>query len=209
MFVLSVSCSTGSLSGQRRRLETALNCTAQGFISTAGSRFTERNPSLPAKRADRCAPPSKPAPPCRQNDETRSLSTRSRVPRRHMERRLGLHDRLAGRARGLLAHRLDHPPLTRDRLQCLGDVVAQPRQCGRSAAGAAFRRRDHDAPARQMLRNGRATALVCLGCQRLQDLEFVCWSLVLKFINVKRVLPEWRLTWPTTAQPLRQFPTRI
>lgn len=69
-----------------------------------------------------------------------------------MERRRRLGDRLALPARELLAHCLDDLPLTRDHLQRLGDVLAQLRQPGRSAAGAVLRRGDDDALTRQVLR---------------------------------------------------------
>jgi hypothetical protein len=70
---------------------------------------------------------------------------------RDMEGRRRLGDRLAVSARVLLAHRLDHLPLTGNHLQRLGDVLAQLGQLLRPAAGAALRRRDHDALARQMV----------------------------------------------------------
>ena len=67
-----------------------------------------------------------------------------------MRRRRRLGDRLAGPARVLLAHVLDHLPLARHQLQRLGHVLAQLAQ--RAAAARAGRRRrvDH-ALARQML----------------------------------------------------------
>src|SRR5262249_48373520 len=73
------------------------------------------------------------------------------APRRDVERRRRLRDRLAVPAREPLPHRLDHLPLTWDYLQCLGDVLPQLRQFRRPAAGTAFRRRDDDALARQMV----------------------------------------------------------
>ena len=54
-------------------------------------------------------------------------------------------------ARELLAHGLDHLPLSRNHLQRLGDVLAKLRQPVRAAAGTAGRRRDHDALARQVV----------------------------------------------------------
>src|SRR5438034_9509531 len=47
------------------------------------------------------------------------------APRRDVERRRRLRDRLAFPAREPLPHRLDHLPLTWDHLQCLGDVLPQ------------------------------------------------------------------------------------
>src|SRR5262245_14275966 len=73
------------------------------------------------------------------------------APRRDVERRRRLRDRLAFPAREPLPHRLDHLPLTWDHLQCLGDVLPQLRQLRRPAAGTAFRRHDDDALARQMV----------------------------------------------------------
>jgi len=73
-----------------------------------------------------------------------------KAARRHMERRRRLGDLLAVAAGKLLAHRLDHLPLARDDLQCLGDVFPQLRQLARTAAGAALRRRDNDTLARQV-----------------------------------------------------------
>ena len=56
----------------------------------------------------------------------------------------------------LLAHRLDHLPLTRNDFQRLGDVLAQLRQLLRPAARTALRHWDYDALARQMGRKGFA-----------------------------------------------------
>jgi hypothetical protein len=71
--------------------------------------------------------------------------------RNSVERSRRLRNLLAGPARELLPHMLDHLPLTRDHFQGLGDILAQLRKLGRSAAGA-LRRSRHDHPlARQML----------------------------------------------------------
>ena len=86
-----------------------------------------------------------------------------KAARRHMERRRRLGDRLAVPARELLAHRLDHLPLARDHLQRLGDVLAQLGQLRRAAAGAALRRGDHDALARQMRRGTACATAACAG----------------------------------------------
>jgi len=91
----------------------------------------------------------------------------SEAARRHMERRRRLGDRLTLAAGEPLAHRLDHLPLPGHDLQRLGHVLAELRQLGRTAAGAALRRRNHHPLARQMLRKrlaGRPTAL-----KRLDD----------------------------------------
>src|SRR5215204_3952293 len=57
----------------------------------------------------------------------------------------GLRDRLAIATAEALAHGLDDLPAARNHLQRLGDVLAQLRQPGRSAARACLRRRDDDA----------------------------------------------------------------
>ncbi len=75
-----------------------------------------------------------------------------KAARRHMEGRRRLRDRLATPARELLAHRLDHLPSPRDDLQRLGNVLTQPGQLRRPAAGAALRCCDHHALAGQMIR---------------------------------------------------------
>ena len=74
-----------------------------------------------------------------------------KAARRHMERRRRLRDRLATPARELLPHRLDHLPLPRNHLQRLGDVLAEPGQLRRPAAGTTLRRGDHHALAGQMI----------------------------------------------------------
>ncbi len=74
------------------------------------------------------------------------------APRRRMKRRRRLRDRLASPAGELLAHRLDHLPLARDRLQRLGHVLADLRQLLRAAARAGCRRRHHHPLARKMRR---------------------------------------------------------
>src|SRR5467141_1415300 len=74
-----------------------------------------------------------------------------------MERRRWLGDLLAGPAGELLPHRLDHLPLARDDLQCLGDVLAelgQPAAADRARAGS----RNNDPLARQMGRTVGAGA---------------------------------------------------
>ena len=76
-------------------------------------------------------------------------------PGNRMERRRRLGDRLAAPASELLAHRLDHLPLTRHHLQRLGDILAQLGQLA-AAARAGARCGHHDALARQMGRQRRA-----------------------------------------------------
>jgi hypothetical protein len=61
-----------------------------------------------------------------------------------IERRRGLHNRLAGPAGELLPHRLNNLPLARDDLKRFGDVLAQFQWLRRSAAGASFGRGDDD-----------------------------------------------------------------
>jgi hypothetical protein len=78
--------------------------------------------------------------------------------RDRMRGRRRLRDRLAGSARVLLAHVLDHLPLARDQLQCLGYVLAELVQ-GTAAAQARCRRRIDHALARQMLRERSARRL--------------------------------------------------
>ena len=74
-----------------------------------------------------------------------------KAARRHMEGRGRLRDRLATPARELLTHCLDHLPPPRDDLERLGDVLTQPGQLRRPAAGTALWRRDHHALAGQMI----------------------------------------------------------
>ena len=71
-----------------------------------------------------------------------------------MERRRRLRDLLAVPAGELLPHGLDHFPLTRRRLQRLRHIFAELAQARAAAAGAARRRLDHDALARQMFGEG-------------------------------------------------------
>ena len=71
-----------------------------------------------------------------------------------MERRRRLLDGLASTAAEPLAHRLDHLPLPRDHLQCLGDILAELRQPRAAAAGTGCRCRHDDPLARQMLGEG-------------------------------------------------------
>ena len=75
-----------------------------------------------------------------------------------------LADLLTNPAGELLAHRLDHLPLARHRLQRLGDILADLGQPVGAAAGAGLRRRDHDALARQVGRE-RLAALFA-ACER-------------------------------------------
>ena len=74
--------------------------------------------------------------------------------RRNMEGCRRLRDRLAVPTRESLAHGLDDLPAAPDHLQRLGDVLAELRQPGGSAAGTGLRRGDDDALARQVLRKG-------------------------------------------------------
>ena len=76
-------------------------------------------------------------------------------PCNRMERRRRLGDLLARPAAELLAHGLDHLPLARHHLQGLGDVLAQFGQLA-AADRASAGRRDDDALARQMCREGCA-----------------------------------------------------
>ncbi len=77
----------------------------------------------------------------------------------HMERRRRLGDLLARPAGELLAHGLDHLPLARHHLQRLGDVLAELGEPA-AAARAGGRAGNHDALARQMRREGRATGFL-------------------------------------------------
>jgi hypothetical protein len=102
---------------------------------------------------------------------------------RHVERRCRLGDRLALPAGELLAHRLDHPPLPRNDLQCLGDVLTQLRQLGRAAARTALRRRDDDALARQVI--GKRLARRPLALERLYSLR-LCRRLLGRQLVLRR-----------------------
>ena len=95
----------------------------------AGNAFilkpSERDPSVPLMLAELLK-------------EDRGEQVRSRPSARGgVERCRWLADLLAIPAGKLLAHRLDHFPLARDRLQSLGDVFAHLHDPGRTAAGAA------------------------------------------------------------------------
>jgi hypothetical protein len=72
--------------------------------------------------------------------------------RNDMERCRRLRDLLAIPAGELLPHGLYDFPLTRRRFQCLRHVFAELTQAMAAATGAARRRLDHDALARQMFR---------------------------------------------------------
>ncbi|EDM69947.1 hypothetical protein RAZWK3B_00320 [Roseobacter sp. AzwK-3b] len=76
-----------------------------------------------------------------------SPSTRDR-----MERRRRLTDLFAGPAGELLAHGLDHLPLTGDHLQRLGDVFAHLHDPVRATAGAGGGCLNNNALARQVIR---------------------------------------------------------
>jgi hypothetical protein len=69
----------------------------------------------------------------------------------HMEGRRCLADLLAHPTGKLLAHVLNHFPLTRNDLDRLGDVFAELRKPGRAAAGAGSWARHDDPLARQMI----------------------------------------------------------
>lgn len=69
-----------------------------------------------------------------------------------MERGGRLTDLLAVPAGELLANRLDHLPLPRHDLECIGDVFAQLHDAIRPAAIAPARRFNHDPLARQVIR---------------------------------------------------------
>jgi len=58
------------------------------------------------------------------------------TPGDHMERGWRLGDLLAVPARELLAHMLDHLPLSGDDLECFGDVLAQLGQACSAATAA-------------------------------------------------------------------------
>ena len=73
-----------------------------------------------------------------------------------MEWRRCLADLLAVAARELLAHRLDHLPLTRHRFQRPGHVFAELAQAIAAAAFARRRRIDHNALAGKMIGEGIA-----------------------------------------------------
>ena len=112
--------------------------------------------------------------------------------RRRVERCRRLADCLAAPAGELLAHVLHDLPLARDHLERLGDVLAELRERGRTAARAPRRCQDHDPLARQMLGERLARRLsagetldllgtcrahgdlgpeIVLGCARLQFFE--------------------------------------
>src|SRR5271154_3099074 len=74
--------------------------------------------------------------------------------RDHMEWRRCLADLLAVAARELLAHRLDHLPLTRHRFQRPGHVFAELAQATAAAALARRRRINHNALAGKMVGEG-------------------------------------------------------
>jgi len=75
-------------------------------------------------------------------------------------RRLG--DRFAGPADELLAHVLDHLPLTRNELQHLGHILAELAQPAITATGTGGRHRIDNALPRQMLRQRPAGRLAAL-----------------------------------------------
>src|SRR3546814_5893332 len=75
---------------------------------------------------------------------------------RHMERRWRLCDLLTIATGELLPNGLDHLPLARHTLKCLGDILPQLAQPIPAAAGADLWRGDDDALARQMLGQGLA-----------------------------------------------------
>ena len=72
------------------------------------------------------------------------------APRRRVERRRRLADRLAFPAGELLPDGLDDLPLPRDHLQRLGDILAQLRQASRAAARTGRRRGNDNALTRQV-----------------------------------------------------------
>ena len=90
-------------------------------------------------------------------------------PRRDMERRRRLRDRLAFPARELLAHRLDDLPLARDHLQRLGDILPELRQLRRPAARTTLWRGNDYTLARQMI--GEWLARRPLALERLYRLR--------------------------------------
>ena len=73
-----------------------------------------------------------------------------------MERRRGLADRLTVTARELLADGLHHLPLTRDHLECGGDILAQLTKPGPAAALAGGGWIQHDPLPGQVLWKGGA-----------------------------------------------------
>jgi hypothetical protein len=97
--------------------------------------------------------------------------------RDHMEGRRRLADLLAGAAAELLAHMLGHKQLPRHHVERLGDILADLRELAAAAAWARGRRRVNDAPARQVIGEVPARAVLprkasnlgagCLGLGRI------------------------------------------
>ena len=114
-----------------------------------------------------------------------------------------MRDRLAGPARHFLAHRLDDLPAPRDHLQGLGDVLAELRQSGRSAAGTGLRRGDDDALARQMVGEGlarRPPALEGVDRWRLRSCSMGCL-----FVFARRCLEVFKLQLHLLQKPRLAF----
>ena len=124
---------------------------------------------------------------------------------RHVERRRRLGDRLAGPARELLTHGLDHLPLPRNHLQRLGDVFAKLRQPVRAAASAVGRRRDHHALARQMF--GEWFAGRPLALERLDGLRSRRHLLGRQFIHGGGCFQLFELKLHLLQQACRAFRT--
>jgi hypothetical protein len=90
--------------------------------------------------------------------------------RRRMERRRGLRDLLAVAAGELFPDGLDHLPLPRHHFERFGDVFAHLHDAVRAATGAAGRRFDHHALARQMPWEGFAHRLLAVESRDLRGL---------------------------------------
>ncbi|EZP73227.1 hypothetical protein BV96_00666 [Sphingomonas paucimobilis] len=114
-----------------------------------------------------------------------------------------LSDLLTIPAGELLPHGLDHLPLARHDLKCLGDILAQLAQPFRAAAGAGIGRGNDDAFAWQMLGQGLAGGPLALEgrdvglrrCQRSQELIFAGSGLALlerQFHLVEQVAGSFR-----------------
>src|SRR3546814_17145829 len=98
-----------------------------------------------------------------------------------MERRWRLCDLLTIATGELLPNGLDHLPLARHNLKCLGDILPQLAQPIRAAAGADLWRGDDDALARQMLGQGLAGGPLALercdvGLRRCQGRQKLIFS---------------------------------